>query len=278
MNLYATLADLRRYLALDGAQTDDDDLLLALLSTASRLIDGFTARQFTPVQATRVYSVAGAGELLLDADLLALASVTNGDGSPIALDAVHVQPAGAVASSLVLDRTRVVFMHSGDPVDAIQVRGTWGFHPDWAHAWTDSCDTVQDDPLGVSATTLTVADAGAVLATGYGARFAVGQLLRIADEYLHVLAVDAATDTLTVQRGANGTTAAEHAQSSAIAVYAVPADIRGACLRLASWLYRQPDTGFVQPAGGLRGTLIVPPALPEDVRQMLAPYVRLRVA
>lgn len=277
MNLYATLADLRRYLALDGAQTGDDDLLLALLSTASRLIDGYAARQFTPVQATRVYSVSTPGVLLLDADLLALASVTNGDGSPIALDAMHVQPAEAVASSLVLDRTRAAFTHAGDPVDAIQVRGTWGYHPDWTHAWTDSGDTVQDDPLSASATTLTVADADAALATGYGARFAVGQLLRVADEYLHVLAVDAETNTLTVQRGANGTTAAEHAQGAAIAVYAVPADIRGACLRLASWLYRQPDTGFVQPAGGLRGTLVVPPALPDDVRQILAPYVRLRV-
>lgn len=277
MNLYATLADMRRYLALDGAQTGDDDLLLTLLSTASRLIDGYTARQFIPVQAVRTYTVRDAGELLLGADLLALASVTNGDGSAIALDAVHVQPAEAVTSSLVLDRTRAAFTHKGDPVDALQVRGTWGYHPDWARAWADSGDTVQDAPLSASAATITVADADAALATGYGARFAVGQLLRIADEYLHVLAVNTATNTLTVQRGANGTSAAEHAQGSAIAVYAVPADIRGACLRLASWLYRQPDTGFVQPAGGLRGTLIVPPALPDDVRQILAPYVRVRV-
>jgi len=75
----------------------------------------------------------------------------------------------------------------------------------------------------------------------------------------------------------NGTTAASHANGSVIEVYEVPADVHGACLRLASWLYKQPDAGFVQPSGGLRGALVVPPALPDEVREMLTPYVRVRV-
>lgn len=278
MNVYATLADLRRYLALGSTQTTDDDLLLALLEAASRLVEGYTGRHFVPVQRTRTYSVTRAGQLLLHDDLLALASVSNGDGSTIPLDAVHVLPDAAVASVLVLDRTRAVFTHSGDPVGALQVTGTWGYHPDWARAWACTGDTVQDDPLAADATTITVADADAPLATGYGARFAVGQLLRIESEYLQVLAVNAATDTLTVTRGANGTAAAAHAQGTSIEVYEVPADVRTACLRAASWLYKQPDAGFVQAAGGLRGALVVPPAMPQDVQQILAPYVRVRVS
>ncbi len=278
MTVYATLADLRRYLALSSTQTADDDVLLALLEAASRLVEGYTGRHFAPVQRTRVYSVTDPGMLLLHDDLLALESVTNGDGTAIALDAVHVQPAdAAVAAVLVLDRTRAVFAHTGDPVDALQVAGTWGYHPDWTNAWADSGDAVQDDPLGSGATTVTVADADAPLATGYGTRFAVGQLLRIEDEYLHVLACDTVTNTLTVARGANGTAAAEHAQGTGIDVYVVPADVQVACLRVASWLYKQPDAGFVQAAGGLRGALVVPPALPDDVQRILAPYVRVRV-
>lgn len=105
----------------------------------------------------------------------------------------------------------------------------------------------------------------------------MGQLLRIEDEYLHGLAINTTTNTLTVARGVNGTTAASHAQSTAIDVYAIPADIRGVCLRIASWLYKQPDAGFVQATGGLRGALAVPPALPDDVQRLLAPYVRVRV-
>jgi len=47
---------------------------------------------------------------------------------------------------------------------------------------------------------------------------------------------------------------------------------------VVSWLYKQKDAGFVQSAGSLRGQVVVPPALPGDVQQILAPYVRVRVA
>ena len=278
MNLYATLADLRRYLALSAAQTADDDLLLELLRAASRLIEGFTGRRFYPRRQTRTYTVQRAGVLLLDDDLLTLQAVTNGDGQAIPLAAVHTLPSGWVASRLELDRGQAAFTHSGDPVDALAVQGLWGFHPAWEDAWEDSGDSVQDAPLSAAATTLTVTDADAPDARGYGQRFAVGQLLRIGDEYLHVLAVDTSANTLTVARGVNGTDAVEHAQGTPIEVYAVPDDVRSACLRLASWLYRQPDAGFVQVGGGLSGRLVVPPALPDDVQAILAPYVRVRVA
>lgn len=276
LNVYATLPELRRVLALAGEQTADDDLLLMLLGAATELIDAYTGRRFVPVRATRSYTAADPGVLGLEADLLALESVTNGDGTTIPLSAVHVGPAGAaVGAWLALDRTRAIFTHSGDPLEAIQVTGVWGYHPDWAQAWASSGDSVQDNPLAADATTLTVDEADAPLPTGFWARFAVGQLLRIEDEYLHVLAI--AGDALTVARGVNGTTAASHAAGTPIAVYQVPGDIRAATLRLAMWLYRQPDAGFVQAGGALRGSLLVPPALPEDVRQILAPYVRLRV-
>ena len=278
MNLYATLADLRRYLALNTAQTADDDLLLELLRAASRLIEGYAARRFYPRHQTRTYTVQRADVLLLDDDLLELQALTNGDGQPIPLAAVHAQPAGRVASRLVLDRGQAVFTHSGAPTDALAVQGIWGFHPFWEEAWPTSGDSVQNAPLTADAAALNVTDADAPDVRGYGARFAVGQLLRIGDEYLHVLAVDTAANVLTVARGVNGTQATEHVQGTPIDVYSVLDDVRSACLRLASWLYRQPDAGFVQVGGGLSGRLVVPPALPNDVQAILTPYVRVRVA
>ncbi|MBP8973061.1 MAG: hypothetical protein KBH93_04230 [Anaerolineae bacterium] len=270
--IYATLDGARRYLGLAADQTGDDDLLLVLLGAASRLIEGYAGRRFYPQRATRRYTASDPFRLLLGADLLALHSLTNGDGSAIPLDAVHLEPANeAVSACLLLDRTRAAFVHGGDPLGAIAVEGTWGYHPAWADAWQDSGDGVQDDPLAADAVTLTVSDAT-------GAGFAVGQLLRIGEEYLHLLAVDALTDTLAVARGANGTAAASHAQGAAIAIYTPPEDVRQACLRVTHWLYKQPDAGFVQRTGGLRGEVIVPPALPDDVRQILEPLVRVRVA
>jgi hypothetical protein len=278
MNIYATLTDARRHLDLSSAQTGDDDLLLALLGAASRLIEAYAGRRFYPVRQTVTYSYDDPALLLLHDDLLALNSLTNGDGSALSASVYHLHPAGAaVKSSVLLDRTQAVFTHDGDPVDAITVDGTWGFHPDWGNAWASSGDSVQDNPLSSSATALTVSDADAPESTGYGQRFAVGQLIRIDSEYLHVLAVNTSTNTLTVARGVNGTTAASHTQGTTIDRYCPPEDIRQVCLRVAMWLYKQQDAGFAVAAGSLRGQMIVPAALPDDVQQVLAPYTRVRV-
>lgn len=273
MNLYATLQDLRLYLGLSSAQTGDDGLLLSLLGAASRLVEGSTGRHFYPVQKTVAHTCHHPAILMLRGDLISLDQITNGDGTTIPLSAAHVQP-----SSIVLDRTQAAFTHMGDPVDALSIEGLWGCHPDWANAWAESGDTVHDNPLSASAIALTVGDVEGPDSTGTRVRFAVGQLLRIEDEYLHVLAINPLTDVLTVRRGANGTTATIHASGTVIEVYQPPEDVRQACLRVAAWLYKQKDAGFVQSAGGLRGQIAVPPALPDDVQQILAPYIRVRVA
>lgn len=278
MNIYGTLSDLRRQLGLSSSQTADDDQLLDLLGAASRLIEGYTGRRFYPSRQTQPYTYRDPGVLLLRDDLLVLCLLTNGDGTTLNSSVIHLHPPGLpVKSSIVLDRTQAAFTHTGDPVDAIQVDGIWGYHPNWPNAWADSGDSVQDNPLSSSAAALTVSNADAPLTTGYGQRFAVGQLLRIEDEYLHVLAINTTTNVLTVTRGVNGTTAASHDQSTLIEVYQPPADIRQVCLRVAVWLYKQRDAGFVQAAGALRGQMVVPPALPADVEQVLAPVVRIKV-
>ncbi len=162
LNIYATLTDARRRLDLSSTQTADDDLLLALLQAASRLIDAYAGRRFYPVRQTVPYPYDDPALLLLHDDLLALHSLTNGDGSALSASVYHLHPAGtAVKSSVLLDRTQAVFTHDGDPVDAISVEGTWGFHPDWANAWASSGDSVQNNPLSSGATTLTVTDADA---------------------------------------------------------------------------------------------------------------------
>jgi hypothetical protein len=278
LNIYATLTDLRRYLSLTSAQTDDDGLLLTLLGAAARLIDAYTGRRFYPVRQAHPFTYDDPALLLLHDDLLTLHSLTNGDGSTLSSVVYHLHPSAvSVKSSIVLDRTQAVFTHDGDPVDAISVDGTWGYHPDWSNAWASSGDSVQDNPLTSSATLITVTDADAPESTGYGQRFAVGQLLRLESEYVHVLAVNTTQNKLTVARGVNGTTAASHAQNTAIDIYRPPEDMRQVCLRVATWLYKQQDAGFSLAAGSLRGQMIVPAALPEDVQQVLAPYMRVRV-
>lgn len=271
MLTYATLHQLRRYLGLRDGQTADDALLSELLGAASRLIERFTGRRFYPVRGVRRYDCRQAFALLLNEDLLALHALTNGDGRAIDLADVHLQPPGGPPyGGLFLDKTRVAFVYDDDPLEALAVDGTWGYHPDWANAWRDSGAALADDPLDAAAETLHL--------SGSGALFEPGQLARIGDETLTVEACDAVAGTLTVTRGAHGTAPAMHPVGTALAIYAPPQDVVQVCLRVAAWLYRQKDAGWVQTAGGLRGQVVVPPALPDDVALVLGPYVRLRVA
>jgi len=271
MDTYATLAQLRRYLGLRDAQTGDDALLGALLDAASRLIERHTGRRFSPRRSVQRYDCRRPFELLLRDDLLALHALINGDGTLIDLAHVRLEPPdGPVYAGLALDRARAAFVYDGDPAGALAVDGTWGYHPDWPAAWRDSGAAVADDPLDAEATTIHLSGSGAV--------FEAGHLLRAGDEYLRVNGSDPLAGTLTVGRGANGTTPQAHPAGTALAIYAPPADVVQVCLRVAGWLYRQKDAGWVQAAGGLRGQVTVPPALPDDVALILGPYVRLRVA
>lgn len=97
---------------------------------------------------------------------------------------------------------------------------------------------MQDNPLSSGATTLTVSDADGTDVDGVSPRFQVGHLLRIESEYLRVIAVDTGTNQLTVQRGVHGTTAASHAQDTAIETYQPVPAIRDLCMRYAELLYR----------------------------------------
>lgn len=52
-----------------------------------------------------------------------------------------------------------------------------------------------------------------------------------------------------------------------------PAAISHACIRLASWMYRQKDAQVFDAAGQYDvGRLTIAPAIPHDVEQMIAPY------
>lgn len=239
MYTLATLYDLRQHLGFAANDTADDARLLAALEAASNTIERRTHRDFQPRVATRKHSIdrRNVRELLLRDDLLVLQSLTNGDGGNIALADVAILESGALRLS-----NGAAFTYTDTPEDAVQVTGIWGYHPDWAAAWADSGDTVQDNPLSANATTVTALDVDAVMVDGTP-RFQVGHLLRIESEYVRVLATDTTLNTLTVARGVRGSTAASHASATTIEVYQTPADVVQLCLRWSAWLYREPDSG-----------------------------------
>jgi hypothetical protein len=124
--------------------------------------------------------------------------------------------------------------------------------------------------MTTSATTFTVSDADGVSEDRDDQRFQAGQLIRIESEYLLVRAVDTNANTLTVKRGANGTTAAIHAGGTAISIYRPMETIEQAALRLATWAYRQKDVNVFERIT-IIGTSqsVMPGAVPGDVLDLL---------
>ncbi|HLV33702.1 MAG TPA: hypothetical protein VKY59_01255 [Spirillospora sp.] len=246
MYVLATLDRLRQRLGLSASDTADDARLLAALQAASAQIEAAAGRRFSPRVATIAHDVhpRHASELLLRDDLLRLDAISNGDGSSIdPLDVMTLPealPDGPI--SVLRLRGGRIFTWETTPLRAVLVSGIWGWHDRWSRAWRDSADTVQDNPLTSSASTLTVNDADGADGYAVSPRFQVGHLLRIEEEYLRVLAVQADTNTLTVLRGVNGTTAAAHDPGTAIEVFQPALDVEMLCLRWALWLYKEPDS------------------------------------
>jgi hypothetical protein len=252
MSTIANLETLKSELGLASADTSEDSRLLRLLKAASASIEGQTNRRFLPYQASIFHSInlRQPQEILLRADLLELQSLKNGDGASISLDAVQILNDGALR---LLDGASFIYTES--PIEAIELTGIWGYHPNWETAWASSGDTVQNNPLSASATTITVTDADA--------GFQVGQLLKIGAEYLLVKAVDSETNSLSVERGAQGTVAVIHNLGASIAIYQVPPNVENLVIRWALWLYREADKTISD--------------LPQSLRTILASLRRISV-
>ena len=237
-----TLYALRARLGLATSETADDTRLIAALQAAAAQVERAAGRRFAPRKAALQHTITRATELLLDDDLLELTTLANGDGTTIPLNNVLLLPDDAPAGGLLLT-VGSSFIWTQTPIQAVTVTGIWGWHDRWvSSAWRDSSDTVQNNPLGSSATSITVADADGADITSETPRFQVGHLLKIENEYLRVLAVNTATNVLTVLRGVNGTTAASHALNTPIYSYQPVPDIAAIALRRAARLYREPDS------------------------------------
>lgn len=304
---YVTLYQQRLMLGLATDETTDDVLLAGFIRRACLWIDQYKGRRFDPRietlnhdypyrKAARLgeYSSKAAwmvGELdrvnshsdrllrLLD-DALEIVAVTNGDGTAISasdyvLEAQGIYPKWGIrlkrsASTNWLPGT------SGDVEQVISVQAVWGYHERYGEAWANSQDTVQSNPLTIGGTSLVVTDADGQAADSPEQRFQAGQLLKIDSEYLAVTAVNTTSNTLTVTRAANGSTAAAHVQGTAIYIYRPMWTIQQAALRLATWAYRQKDANVFERITLLGTTQkLTPGALPQDVIDLIgAPRVR----
>lgn len=136
-------------------------------------------------------------------------------------------------------------------IETVVIAGFWGYRENYAtDGWPDSLQTVQDNPLSASATTVTVTNVGAADSLFRTPVFSAGNLIRIESELLQVYATSTVANTLSVRRGANGTTAAQHAKNTAISIWEPEPDIVDECTRqVCLWYARRGSFEQVTVAG-----------------------------
>jgi len=207
---YATVSSVRSAY-LDSTQSSDDALILKIVRQVSREISEITNRKFYPRIETHYFDTPIGADLYLDDDLLEMTALTNGDGNTIAVSEYKLYPLNLTPKEKItlLATSGKIWSTAGDGSDngAISLAGVWGCHDDYANAWQDTGAVLSAGITG-TATSFTVGN-GLVQA---------GQMLAIDDEYLYArTAVSGDTsDTITVIRGVNGSTAAAHESAAVV--------------------------------------------------------------
>lgn len=234
MNEYASLNRIKS--ELDIGDTSEDAILLERLEASSRFVDAYCQRHFYSELATRIYLLQTARRFFVD-DLISVTSMKeintiSGVESTIDSAKYDLEPFTVAKYPKVAVRLKTDYWTGGNK---LQIEGKWGYKD----TRDDSGDTVQDDPLTASATTLNVSK---------GTNFSVGQTLLIDDEQLYIEAI--ATNALTVKRAVNGTTAVEHVKTTKIYIYSYPAQVVQACLMQTVRYHRGKDASHADIVGG----------------------------
>ena len=231
---YITLAALKSAGALNITGTANDDRLLALAEAASDVIDRWCNRHFYALKATLRFDGDG-GATIGVPDLVSVDSVRTydrngavtvwgaGDYELLPYNAAPA-PAGNANSR---PYTRLLATGAGDRAcfplvrgnarGNVEVSGVWGWQQRLRRA-TETANAVSDG----AATSVALNAHSDVLA---------GHTLLIGNEQLYVRA--RVRNTLTVERGVNGTTPAPIVAKSAIDIYEYPPAVSEAALLLA---------------------------------------------
>lgn len=172
-NGYATLEDFLLFAAPDaGSDTMDDVLIESLITAASRYIDNVTRRRFYASTETHYFDVPESGrDLWLNDDLLAVTTLTNGDGTVIPAAEYKLRPYNITPYyMLTLKASSDVYWQGeadGDTEGVISIAGSWGYSATAPEDIKEAClmiaRNVYRGRTGETAGSATVTGAGVVI-------------------------------------------------------------------------------------------------------------------
>ena len=269
-NVYATPAALKRWL--NKTDETDDLILWHLLNVASRAVDGICGRVFYTNRETRRFNVRHRFSVFVD-DLIEAETVKedcDGDGvfevtvpaSDYRLfppDARPLTAAGRPHYAL----KRVVRRASGSfpiGIGSVEISGLWGYR-----TYTAALG------LGLGNMGNVVMKGSLSIKVDDDRNVNSGETVFIDDEQLFVRSKG--SNVLNVERGVNGTEAADHNDGTPLRLFLYPAEVVEATILMAVDRWRRRDgIGYLEGvAEGIQRELYNPGG---DVAQLLKPYIR----
>jgi hypothetical protein len=272
MNEYVTLEGFKRYQGIEADQVGQDALLRTLLERSSRVLDIETERHYNPQVATRYYEhPSDTRDLWLDGDLLEVTVLTTCNGQTVLVPGDYYPMQGRSCTppyTHIALRDGVYYTWTGTRRQATAVTGVWGYHSNWASAW-QACTTLAE-ALDKTSPIVKITTGPQGDWNGLPFHLEPMMLLKVGSEYLYALATNAETPSLTVVRGANGTTVDSHLLGANVYVYQPDAIAQHVTSRLAAWLWHQKDSAtFVTTGYPEIGLVEVPAGMPPDIQRLL---------
>lgn len=275
LNSYVTLDSFKRYITASGqaigTDTTDDGVINLILDGASRWLDGETNRHFYPNVETRYFSVPDPidTELLVDDDLLAIATLTNGDAVAVSSSDYNLLPKNRYPkySIKLKDSSDLYWEWDSDGNDeyVISVAGTWGYHDQYGtNAWITGTTIAEDLTAGETAVDVTSA-----------ASLEEGMIIKIDSELQLITGIS--TNTLTVTCGHNGSTATTHTTGAIVYYWKPMADIWQATMEIANNAYHRRFGQNISGASTITpgGIVIAPQDVTEMARRTIQRYTRI---
>jgi hypothetical protein len=221
---------LRQHRGLADFETRDDEFLLSIIADASGDFISGLGRIPHPYTQTRAYDYRDSVVLNTLEDLLAVTTLTNGDGETIAgsdyvLEGANEYPKWRVR---LKSGNSAYFTYGDSWEQAISIAGVWGYVPHYPTCW--KAITMLSAALNDSATSFNVTTSQVI---------ETGCYLLIDSEQM--LVTEANGTAVIVERGVMGTTAASHLISASVKVFRQLPDIAGAVRELAAYYYKSID-------------------------------------
>ena len=274
-NAYASLTALKSSGVLNLTGTAEDGRLRTLLESVSRQVDAYTMRTFFCQKDTRYFAGNGALVFYPSWDLISVDTLKedeNADGSfndTWATTDYELWP---------YDASPTADSDSSRPYLSLQIntksngtKGVW--QPNqrafelvglFGNSERKKLATALNGGISSSATSVGVAS---------GAALEILETIKVEDEQMYITNIS--TNTLTVERGVNGTTAASHSDSDDVYAIEYPGPIVEGTLMQAGRLWTRRASGFANQVGFSETGQMSPVAgLDQDVRQMLRPFIR----